>query len=217
MSSFGAGLVELRRVERNAERRADVLRRELAVERDAPRHRRRPAEAAAGKEAAEPADDVTERDAGREDVGDRPDRHAVAPQVPQGDGDGGDEAAVEHAGRAEQVDDLRPVPPELVALDDEQHQLGADEGADDDPDAEVHHPVGVETARRAPASGRTAAPADRRLPAAARRCRRGTRRSQTGWDTWLRPRPIISRRTRTAPIVMAASATLKAQKCAVPQ
>ena len=48
-------LVELRRVQRHAERRADVGGRERIRERDRPRHVRRLAVAAAGEQAAEPA------------------------------------------------------------------------------------------------------------------------------------------------------------------
>ena len=147
---LGARLVELRRVERHAERRADVLGGELAVKRDRPRHGRRPAEAAAGEQAAEPADDVAERDARREHVGDRPHRHLVPPQVPERDHDRRDQSAVEHAGRADQVHQPGRAQRELVVIDDQQQQLGADQRADDDPDAEVHDPVRIEPAGAGP-------------------------------------------------------------------
>src|SRR6185295_16413248 len=63
-----ARLVELRRVQRHAERRPDVALRERIRERDPPRSGRRLAVAAAGKETAEAADDVTESNPGREYV-----------------------------------------------------------------------------------------------------------------------------------------------------
>ena len=145
-----AGFVELRRVERHVQRRADVLRRELAVKRDRPGHVGRTAEAAAGEQAAETADDVAERDAGREHVGRGPHRHPVPPQVPQGDGDGRDQPAVEHAARARQVRQSRGAQGRTCRIDDEQQQLRADQRADDDPDPEVHDPVRIQAARPGP-------------------------------------------------------------------
>ena len=68
--------------------------------------RRRLAVAAAGEEAAEPADDVAERDAGREHVARRPERQADAADVPERDDDGEDQAAVEHAARARERQQL---------------------------------------------------------------------------------------------------------------
>ena len=110
-----AGFVELRRVERHVERRADVLRRGLAVEGDRPRHRRRPAEAAAGEEAAEAADRRgrarsparTRRSSSRSASG-------AAADVPERDDDRGDQAAVEHAARAHQVQQSRRARGELA-------------------------------------------------------------------------------------------------------
>ncbi len=128
----------------------DVLFGELVVERNPPGHRRRLAKAAAGEEAAEPADDVAERDPRREDIGHRPGGHLVAPHVPERDGDCRDQSAIEDTCGAKQVEELLPVPPELVALDDDEHQLGADEGADDDPDAQIHDLVRVEAALSTP-------------------------------------------------------------------
>ncbi len=141
-----AGFVELRRVQVHVERRAGVGQRERIGEDDAPRHRGLLAVAAAGQEAAEPADDVAEGDARREDVRRRPHRQLVPADVPQRDDDGQDQPAVEDAARLRQREQLRGVareqPPVLV----EQQQLGADQGADDDPDAQVHHPVTVQAA-----------------------------------------------------------------------
>ena len=52
-----------------------------------------------------------------------------------------DQAAVEDAAGSHEVHDSGRVCGERVALDDQQEQLGADERADDDPDAEIHDPV----------------------------------------------------------------------------
>ena len=106
---LGARLVELRRVQRHAERRADVGGGERIGEGDRPRHRRRLAVAAAGEQAPEPADDVAERDARREHVAGRPQRQAGAADVPQRDGDRENQAAVEHAARARQRQQLARV------------------------------------------------------------------------------------------------------------
>ena len=51
---------------------------------------------------------------------------------------------------SQQRQQLRRAPPERVVIDDEQQELRPGERADDDPDAEVHHPGGVETARPRP-------------------------------------------------------------------
>ena len=53
--------------------------------------------AAAGQQAAEAADDVPERDAGREEVGRRPHGQAVPADQPEPDDQRGDQPAVEHA------------------------------------------------------------------------------------------------------------------------
>ena len=92
-------------------------------------------------------DDVAERNPRREDVGDGPHRHPVPPQIPQRDGHRGDEPAVEHPAGAEQIEELARARLVLVEFDDEEQQLRARERADDDPDAEVHHPVRIEAAR----------------------------------------------------------------------
>ena len=101
---------------------------------------------------------MTERDPRCEDVGDRPHRHPVPPEVPQRHDNCRDQSAVEDARRA----DAGPCIPaavsgELVVVDDQQEQLGADERADDDPDAEIHDPVRIETARPRLEPARTAA------------------------------------------------------------
>ena len=168
---LGARLVELRRVQVDVQRRAGVGERERIGEDDAPRHRRLLAVAAAGEEAADPADDVAERDARREHVGRRPHRQLVAADVPQRDDHREDQPAVEDAARLRQRQQLlriaREEPPVLV----EEQQLRADQRADDDPDAQVHHPIAVEAAGagadRAPAAGRPGS----RAPAGGRSCR----------------------------------------------
>ena len=68
----------------------------------------------------------------------------MPPDVPDGDGGGGDEAAVEDPTRAHEREDLGRALPEVVEVHDEQQQLGADDGADDDPDSEVEHALLLE-------------------------------------------------------------------------
>ena len=128
---------------------------------------------------------MAERDARREHVGHRPHRHPVPPQIQQRDGDGGDQAAVEHAGRAEQVQQLAASSSRTCrARRRASMQLGADERADDDPDAEVHDPVRVEAARPRAHQRELQPEQVRGGQQQRRRCRRGSRRSQTGWDAW---------------------------------
>ena len=113
----------------------------------APRHGRRLAVAAAREEAAEAADDVAERDARREHIAGRPQRQAGAADVPERDDDREDQAAVEHAARARQRQQLARIGAERAEVGDEQQQLRADQRADDDVDAEVEHARLVEAAR----------------------------------------------------------------------
>ena len=203
-------------MQRNVDRRADVARRVLAVEGNRPRNAGGLAEAAAGEKAADPSDDMAERDAGA-NVSDTDQSGMRCRHMYQNaTSDRHDQPAVEHASRSHQRHQFGRV---LIGVpfDDEQQQLGADERAHDDPDAEVHHPVGIEAARSGAHRARTAARADTQRPAGRRRCRPGTRGLQTEWDAWCRPRPIMSSRTRIAPMLIAASATLNAQKCASPQ
>ena len=68
IQEFGGGFVELRRMELNAQRRARDSRGDWIRERDAPGKRRRLAVAAAGREAAEAADRMAQRQRGGEGV-----------------------------------------------------------------------------------------------------------------------------------------------------
>ena len=98
-----ARLVQLRRMKRHVERRADVGGGERIGERDRPRHAGRLAVAAAGEETPEASDDVAERDARREHVARRPERQADPADVPERDDDGDDQPAVEHAARPQRA------------------------------------------------------------------------------------------------------------------
>ena len=131
-------------MQRDAERRADVRGGQRVGERDRPRHVGRPSVAAAGGQAPEPAGDVAERDARREHVARRPERQPVAGDVPEGDDDREDQAAVEHAARPRQRQQVLRRRAELIEVDDEQQQLRADQRGDDDVDAEVEHARRVE-------------------------------------------------------------------------
>src|SRR5262245_61829400 len=85
---LGSSFVQLSRMEVYAERRADVGRRKGIGERDRPGNRGRLAVTAAREEAAEAADDVAERDAGREHVARGPERQPAAADVPERHSDG---------------------------------------------------------------------------------------------------------------------------------
>ena len=205
-------------MQRHAERRADVRRGELAVKVIAHGTVGRLAEAAAGEEAAQAADDVAERDARREHVGDRPQRQPVPPQVPQRDDDGGDQAAVEDAARADQRQQLAPG----SAGDCPQSTISSSSLA----------PTSALMMIQMPRSMTRFGSRPRALARTSANCRPeqvgGGQQHAVGVDReaadlkqdgihGCRPRPIMSRRTRIAPTVIAASATLNAQKCALPQ
>ena len=126
--------------------------------------------------------------------------------------DRGDQAAVEHAARPQQRRELLPAARELLEIDDEQQRLGADQRRDDHPDAEVEHLVGVESRlprapRRHPEAEQIGGGQQHAVGVDGDRAR-----AQTGLDA-RRPSPRRSRIISTTPIVMAASATLNAQKC----
>src|SRR5207237_1306751 len=91
---LGASLVQLRGVEWDAKRRADVGGRIRVGKDDAPRLGGWPAVAAAGEEAPETPDDVAKRDAGRKDIARRPQRKTRAADIPQRDTHGRNQAAV---------------------------------------------------------------------------------------------------------------------------
>ena len=124
-----------------------------------------------------------------------------------------DQPAVEDAARPHQREDLAGVLDEVLEVDEDQQGLGADERRDDDPDAEVHHLV-ADPGRRGRA--RTIASCRPARYAAASSSAVGVDRDrarvQTASGTWRGPR-MMSRMSAMAPIVMAASATLNAQKC----
>jgi hypothetical protein len=90
---------------------------------------------------------MPERDARREGVARVPHVQPVPPHVPERHEHRRDQSAVEHAARSRQRQQLTGVAAVVVELDDVQQELGADEGADDDVDAQVEHPRRVETAR----------------------------------------------------------------------
>ena len=105
--------------------------------------------------------------------------------IPERHGDRGDQAAVEHAARSHQRQQLaRDCCRERVEVDDQQQQLRADQRADDDPDAEVHDPVGIEAARPGAHQRELQAEQVGGGQQHAVGVDREARRSQTGWDAW---------------------------------
>jgi hypothetical protein len=125
-------------MQRNLQRRPDVLRGDRIGERDRPGHARRSSVAAPGEQAAEPADDVAQRDAGRHQVGRDPHGELIAADEPEGREERGDEAAVEHTAGAHEREQLARLRAEVVEVDGDQHQLGADERRDDEVDPQIH-------------------------------------------------------------------------------
>ena len=75
----------------------DVCGRQRVREGDTPRQLGRLTVAAACHEAPDPTDRLPEHDPGGKRVAGRPDGKTVAADVPKGDADGGDQAAVEDA------------------------------------------------------------------------------------------------------------------------
>ncbi len=134
----GAGReIELRRMQRDAERRADRVVGKLVGE----RHRERPmallAVAAAGREAAPTADGLAERDRRRAHVGDRPRGQVVPPHVDDGRRRGRDQAAVEDAARAQDLDEVLRVGGVALPLDGDEEGLGPEDRRGEDVERQV--------------------------------------------------------------------------------
>ncbi len=100
--------------------------------------------AAAGGEAAEPPDRLTEHDARHEHVGRLPPGQVVPPRVPPGHEDPPDQAAVEDAPALEDGADVPRVAAEVAPVDGDEHQLRPDEAGNQDPDRHVGDAVRVE-------------------------------------------------------------------------
>ena len=115
--------------------------------------RRRLPVTAAGEQAAETADDVAQRDARRKHVARRPQRQADPPDVHERHGDRQDQPSIEDAARSQQCEQFARIRPEGAEIGEEQQQLGADECADDDVDAEVEDAICVQAAVLRPDHG----------------------------------------------------------------
>ena len=87
---------------------------------------------------------MSECDAGRKDVAGRPERHAMFGDVPERHHHREDQSAVEHTAGSGEREQFPGRAAELVEVDEQQHQLRADERRDDDVDAEVEHAIGIE-------------------------------------------------------------------------
>ncbi len=131
-------------MQRNTERGSDVCRGKRVGEHHGPRHVSRFAIAAACSQAAESPGDVPQGDAGREDIAGGPERHPMTGDVPEGDADCEEQPAVKHASQPREIQQVARVL-ELIEVDDEQEQLGADKRGNDDVDPEVQHPVRVQS------------------------------------------------------------------------
>jgi hypothetical protein len=77
----------------------------------------------------------------------------IPPDEHNGYGQRGEQAAVEHAACPHEREQLARLVPEVVEVDEDQHQLGADECRDDEVDPEVHHPGAVDPAPARPDDG----------------------------------------------------------------
>ncbi len=132
-------------MERNVQRRADVRRGKRIGKRDRPWHVGRAAVAASRHQAAESANHMAEGDPRREHIARGPEGQLVAPDIPERDERGRDETAVEHTARPGEHENLVGVVAEIVEIDEEQEQLGAYQGRDDDVDAEIQQASGIES------------------------------------------------------------------------
>ena len=99
------GLVDLRRVERDAHRDADVLARLRVGERDGPGLRALGSPAAAGGEAADAADGLAERDARGRGVGEGEERDLLDLDEEDGGHERAEEASVEDAAGPEELEE----------------------------------------------------------------------------------------------------------------
>ena len=101
-------LVQLRGMQRHAERRADVRGRLGIGEGHRPRHAGRPSVAAARAKHPRRPMVVAERDAWGEHVARLPERQCLAPDVAERHRHGEDQAAIEDAARSRRVTAARP-------------------------------------------------------------------------------------------------------------
>ena len=137
-------LVELRRVQGSVERRADRARRVRIAEDDRPRHAGGTAVAAPRREAAQPPDGLAEGDAGGQHVRRPPPVEGVLARVPPGHGQGAQQPAVEHAAALQDRQQLARVARVEGPLHDHQHDLGAQQAADQHVHGHVGDARGIE-------------------------------------------------------------------------
>src|SRR4029450_10647311 len=128
------------------ERRAHVRRGKRVVERDGPWQARRLSITAAREKASEAADRVAERDPPRGYIARRPQRQAFATDIRQGDRHSEYQPPVEDAARARQGQQLTRIVSKGIEVRDEKQDFRADQGADDDVDAEVEDAGRIELA-----------------------------------------------------------------------
>jgi hypothetical protein len=70
---------------------------------------------------------------------------SVAMDVPEGDGDRRYQPSIEDTSRPRKREEIGRRGAELVEVRDEEQQFGADQGGDDDVNAEVEDAVGIES------------------------------------------------------------------------
>ena len=116
----------------------------LVLEDDGPGRGAFAAVAAAGAEAADPAEAVAHGQGRGDEIGRLPGRDLLAVEVPQGVDRAEGQAALEDAARPGQREELLGVADVVGDVAHEQDELGADERDDDGVEGGVHDLVGVE-------------------------------------------------------------------------
>ena len=122
--------VDLGRVERDIERDADIVIGILIGEGDSPRQRGRLAVAAAGRQASEAADGLSQGDSGRGEIGHRPARAASFLQIPGRGSQCQQQAAVINPGGTKRRErkDLPEVLGVILEIREKQNDLCAHQG-----------------------------------------------------------------------------------------
>ena len=133
-------------MQRHAQRRADDLVGQRIVEGHGPGHVGLAAIAAAGGEAADAAEGVSQRQAGSKHIAGAQHRHIVAAHVPDAHDQRQHESAGPHASRLQgrEAEDLCRVLAVVAEVDQDHQHLGADNAGQNGDDAEVPELVGIE-------------------------------------------------------------------------
>ena len=142
---FNGAFEELRGLEGNSQRSSSYGVGQRIVECDGPPMMSRLTVAASGGEASEAPQSVTESKARGKSIDSAESRHMIFAHVPSGGNEGGEQASRENSSRLQSVDaeDLADMAGVIAPLVDDVENLGAQDAAQNDENAQVPSLVGV--------------------------------------------------------------------------